>query len=223
MNDILLSYARDLNDAVSGYEFSLWSKEQLLEYFNEAVCLISAHRPDLFTELKVIKVEPCHSYLNTCDCIKVLDVLGQCTKDGRIIKTLPRRVANKSVWTGAKRVKALATELSGYEIIDNTLVRVYPDNFDPTVDIYVLVRCTVEAKHYTLDSDPPDFRCAFMPVARHWVLYNAKMVDGEFSQTMHTSAREHRDMFASILGLIENADDKIQTHSNPRSQATTSH
>ena len=52
MKNLLLSYAQDLNDAFPGYEFSIWSREQLLGFFNEALCLIAAQRPDLFSELK---------------------------------------------------------------------------------------------------------------------------------------------------------------------------
>ena len=74
MRRLLLSYAQDLNDAYPGHEFSIWSQEQLLGFFNEALCLIAAHRPDMFTELKVVRVEPCSNYLDLCDCEKVLGV-----------------------------------------------------------------------------------------------------------------------------------------------------
>ena len=58
MENLLLSYARDLDDAYPGYEFSIWSREQLLQDFNEALCLNAAQRPDLFIATKVIKVDP---------------------------------------------------------------------------------------------------------------------------------------------------------------------
>ena len=85
-------------------------------------------------------------------------------------------------------------------------MRVYPDHLDPTADIYVAVRCVVEPKHYTLDDEAPDERCAYLAIARHWVLYNAKMIDGEFSQALHTTAKEHREMFTGLLGLIKESD-----------------
>ena len=59
-----------------------------------------------------------------------------------------------------------------------------------------------------------------MAAARHWVLYNAKMVDGEFSQSLMTSAREHREMFSAILQLVKTADKEyekeLRDKSNPR-------
>lgn len=210
MESLLLSYARDLDDAYQGYEFSIWSKEQLLSYFNEALCLIAAQRPELFTEVKVVKIDPCNSYLDLCDCVKVVDVLGQSDKHGNHIRPLPKRSAKATTWTGKRNKKILTSEISEFEIIDTSgIVRVYPDNLDPNKDLYVAVRCVVEPKHYEMGDEPPSERCAFMAAARHWVLYNAKMVDGEFSQSMSNSAREHREMFVNILQLVQNGDNTL--------------
>lgn len=211
MENLLLSYARDLNDAYPGHEFSIWSRPQLLEWFNEALCLIAAHRPDLFTDIKVVKVDPCDNFLELCDCNRILEVLGQSTKSGRIIRQLPKRARTKNKWTGRKRVSenAFTTELTEYELLkDSTLIRVYPDTLDPTKDIYVAVRCSIDAQHYNIEDEAPSTRCAFLAAARHWVLYNAKMVDAEFSPSMREAAREHKDMFTSILQLVKQADDE---------------
>lgn len=221
MESLLLSYARDLDDAYQGYEFSIWSKEQLLSYFNEALCLIAAQRPELFTEVKVVKIDPCNSYLDLCDCVKVVDVLGQSDKHGNHIRPLPKRSAKTTTWTGKRNKKILTSEISEFEIIDTSgIVRVYPDNLDPNKELYVAVRCVVEPKHYEMGDEPPSERCAFMAIARHWVLYNAKMVDGEFSQALFQSAREHREMFLGLIGLTKKADDdfekSVKSSKNPR-------
>ena len=209
MRQLLLSYAQDLNDAYPGHEFSIWSQEQLLGFFNEALCLISAHRPDMFTELKVVKVEPCSNYLDLCDCVKVLDVLGQSDKNGKNIRPVPRRKERATVWNGSKKKQEFTDLITEYELLDKSnLVRVFPHNLDPTKDIYVTLRCSVEAKHYELNDEAPDERCAFLAAARHWVLYNAKMIDGEFSQTMQSQAKEHREMFTAILQMVKQAGDQ---------------
>ena len=208
MRKLLLSYAQDLNDAYPGHEFSIWSPEQLLGFFNEALCLISAHRPDMFTELKVVKVEPCSNYLDLCDCVKVLDVLGQSDKNGKNIRPVPRRKERATVWGGSKKKQEFTDIITEYELLDKSnLVRVFPHNLDPTKDIYVTLRCSVEAKTYSLDDEAPDERCAFLAAARHWVLYNAKMIDGEFSQSMQSQAKEHREMFVGIMQLTKQNDD----------------
>lgn len=210
MNDLLLRYAVDLNDAYPGHEFSIWNREQLLDYFNEALCLIATHRPDMFTELKVVKVEPCDTYLDLCDCIKVIDVLGQSDKNGKNIRPIPRRKTNTAVWTGKKKTNVFTDKITEYQLLDKSnLVQIFPENLDPTKDIYVVVRCATEPKHYDLDSEAPDERCAFLAAARHWVLYNAKMVDGEFSQVMQTQAKEHREMFIAIMQLAAQGDEAI--------------
>lgn len=209
MRQLLLSYAQDLNDAYPGHEFSIWSQEQLLGFFNEALCLIAAHRPDMFTELKVVRVEPCSNYLDLCDCEKVLDVLGQSNAKGNNIRPIQRRKERATVWTGGKKKQEFTDRITEYELLDKSnLVRVFPQNLDPTKDIYVVVRCSISPKTYALDDEAPDERCAFLAAARHWVLYNAKMIDGEFSQTMQSQAKEHREMFTAILQMVKQADDQ---------------
>lgn len=209
MRQLLLSYAQDLNDAYPGHEFSIWSQEQLLGFFNEALCLIAAHRPDMFTELKVVRVEPCSNYLDLCDCEKVLDVLGQSNAKGNNIRPIQRRKERATVWTGSKKKQEFTDRITEYELLDKSnLVRVFPQNLDPTKDIYVVVRCSISPKNYSLDDEAPDERCAFLAAARHWVLYNAKMIDGEFSQTMQSQAKEHREMFTAILQMVKQADDQ---------------
>ena len=206
---LLLSYAQDLNDAYPGHEFSIWSEEQLLGFFNEALCLIAAHRPDMFTELKVVRVEPCSNYLDLCDCEKVLDVLGQSNAKGNNIRPIQRRKERATVWTGSKKKQEFTDRITEYELLDKSnLVRVFPQNLDPTKDIYVVVRCSISPKTYSLDDEAPGERCAFLAAARHWVLYNAKMIDGEFSQTMQSQAKEHREMFTAILQMVKQADDQ---------------
>ena len=209
MRRLLLSYAQDLNDAYPGHEFSIWSQEQLLGFFNEALCLIAAHRPDMFTELKVVRVEPCSNYLDLCDCEKVLDVLGQSNAKGNNMRPIQRRKERATVWTGSKKKQEFTDRITEYELLDKSnLVRVFPQNLDPTKDIYVVVRCSISPKTYALDDEAPDERCAFLAAARHWVLYNAKMIDGEFSQTMQSQAKEHREMFTAILQMVKQADDQ---------------
>ena len=209
MKRLLLSYAQDLNDAYPGHEFSIWSQEQLLGFFNEALCLIAAHRPDMFTEPKVVRVEPCSNYLDLCDCEKVLDVLGQSNAKGNNIRPIQRRKERATVWTGSKKKQEFTDRVTEYELLDKSnLVRVFPQNLDPTKDIYVVVRCSISPKTYSLDDEAPDERCAFLAAARHWVLYNAKMIDGEFSQTMQSQAKEHREMFTAILQMVKQADDQ---------------
>lgn len=208
MRDLLLSYAQDLDDAYPGYEFSIWSAEELLRYFNEALCVIARYRPEMFTELKVVKVNTCGGYLDLCDCVKVLDVLGQSDKNGQNIRPIQRRKEQATVWSGSKLKKGYTNTITEYELLDKSnLVRVFPENLDPTQDIYVTLRCSVEPKVYTLDDEAPNERCAFMVAARRWVLYEAFNKDGEFSQSMQIIAKGHNEMFFTLLKVAKDADD----------------
>lgn len=202
MINLLLRYAKDLNDAYPNHEFSIWDKEQLLGYFNDALCLIALYRPDMFAELKVVKVDSCTGYLDLCDCTDILEVLGQSDASGRNIKPLLKREQKKNpVWIGKKTTQVLTKDLTEYELVGNNLVRVYPENLDPTEDYYALVRCVVPPKNYSLADGAPNENCAFLSAARHWVLANAKMMDAEFSPTMQSQAKDHRDIFFTILKI----------------------
>ena len=125
------------------------------------------------------------------------------------MRPIPRRKERSTVWSGQRRHQEFTDRIDEYELLDKSnLVRVFPANLDPTKELYVLLRCSVEPKVYTMQDAAPDERCAFLAAARHWVLYNAKMMDGEFSQTMQMQAREHREMFVGIMQLTKQNDDE---------------
>lgn len=211
MKTLLLDFAQDLNDAYPGYEFSIWTQAQLLRWFNEALCLIATQRPDMFTEQKIVKVQSCENYMDLCDCLNVLQVLGQCDAQGRQVRPISRRAAKSAGWQGIRRKQEFTDTITEYELLETgNLLRVYPNNLDPTKDLYVLLLCSVQPKTYTLDDEAPDQRCAFMAAARHYVLYSAKSMDGEFSQSYKQAAEHHQQMFASILEFTKKADENYE-------------
>lgn len=209
MRTILLGYAKDLDDAYSGHEFSIWEADDLLRYFNEALCLIATHRPDMFTEQKVVPVDTCNRYAEACDCTKVLDVLGQCDKNGKNVRPVQRRKERATVWAGTRQKPTFTTQITSYELLEkSSLIRLYPENLDPTAEMYVLIRCAVQPKTYTMTDVAPDERCAFMVAAAQWVLGRAKAIDGEFSQTMKQASETHFKAFWDILGMAKQSDDE---------------
>lgn len=209
MRTILLGYAKDLDDAYSGHEFSIWEADDLLRYFNEALCLIATHRPDMFTEQKVVPVDTCNRYAEACDCTKVLDVLGQCDKNGKNVRPVQRRKERATVWAGTRQKPTFTTQITSYELLEkSSLIRLYPENLDPTAEMYVLIRCAVQPKTYTMTDGAPDERCAFMVAAAQWVLGRAKAIDGEFSQTMKQASETHFKAFWDILGMAKQSDDE---------------
>ena len=212
MKNLLLSYAKDLDDAYPNYEFSIWSRQQLLDYFNEALCIIAAQRPEVFVELKVLLVKGCTVYIKPCDCSQVIDVLGQCDADGNLLNALGRKVVNGGKWVGKPiGVYDYTREVESYEILKAAnLIRLFPDNLDPTYEFHLLVRCVVPPKTYSLDDAAPDTSCVFIAAARHYVLYCAKSMDGEYSQTMLTQAKQHLDAFSSILSMAKAADTELE-------------
>ena len=209
VESLLLGYAEDLNDAEPGHEFTIWSREQLLRYHNEGLCLVAALRPDMFTKTLVVKVEPCTEEQVLCDCTTVHRVIGQTDKHGRVLHPLRlRNTKSTLVWTGAKcPTPRRNTTLTEYSLDTSTnKVSVYPP-LSAAVDAWIKVECTTPPEPITAESTGDGIsRCAFSAAVLQWVLYRAKEVD-ELSPALRDAAKGHFANFGNILGLVKAADE----------------
>lgn len=215
VESLLYEIAVDLNDAAPGHEFTTWSRAQLRAYLEEAIQTAFIERPDLFTEIRVIKLQPCTVVHDTCDCTHVRRVIGQTTKDGRLIRPLrPRKNDDKLQWTGRKCLRSPKDfELTEYSI-DNVTDKlwVYPQ-VPAGVDVYVSVECAVMPKNFGGDFDVPiEIRAAVV----QWVLYRAKMVDGENNTNIISVAKDHRTAFWELLNAQVNSKDIIAEKDDAR-------
>lgn len=217
MSSLLDKLAVDLNDAAPGHEFTTWSQSQLRAYLTEAVELAFAERPDLFTETRIIKMQPCTVVQDTCDCAHIRRVIGQSTKDGRIIRPLrPRKHNDKIFWTGRtclKRDKGFA--LTQYYIDEmSDKLWVYPQ-VPAGMDVYVMVECAVfpdaGVEGYEV---PAELRAAVV----QWVLYRAKMVDGENNTSIVSVANHHKTTFWEILRSQIDAKNVLTEQANSNAQ-----
>lgn len=198
INSLLELIAVDLNDAAPGHEFTTWSREQIRAYVEEAVQVAFIERPDLFIETRVIRLQPCTYIQDTCDCTQVRRVLGQTTKDGRILRLLrPKKNSEKIQWHGRTcPVSPKNFELKEYSIDTLTdKLWVYP-MVPAGMDVYVAVECSVAPSENSTNYDiPTELRAAVV----QWVLYRAKMVDAENNTGVLAAAKEHQDTFWKLL------------------------
>lgn len=58
LEDLLLNLARDLRDAEPGHEFTQFTREILLSWWNEGLCILHRTRPDLFTRSRDVELQP---------------------------------------------------------------------------------------------------------------------------------------------------------------------
>lgn len=205
-NSILYNAAVDLNDAAPGHEFTTWSQEQLRAYVVEALQLAFIVRPDLFTETRIIKLQPCTIVHDACDCTNIRRVFGQCTADGRIINMLrPKKQQDNLIWTGRTcPVSPKNFKLTQYAIdADTNKLWVWPQ-VPAGLDVYLLVECDVLPDEFTDDYEvSSELQAAVM----QWVLYRAKMVDGENNTAIIQVATTHRETFWQILQAQANAEE----------------
>lgn len=196
---LLDQIAVDLNDAAPGHEFTTWSRPQLRAYLEEAIQIAFTERPDLFIDTRIIKVKPCSVVQDTCDCTQVRRVIGQSTANGSIKKYLrvKRLGTDKMVWNGRTcRRHPKNFELEEYYIDGVTdKVWVYPE-VPAGLDIYILVECAVLPTEFTDDYVVnSEFRAAVI----QWVLFRAKMVDGENNSAIVSIANQHKTTFWELL------------------------
>lgn len=211
VDDLLLSFARDLNDNEPLHEFTIWSQEQLLEYYNEGLCLVASMRPDVFTKTVIAKIIPCTNEQEICECLVIQRVIGQVTEDGRLVKLLRfRKEEWADNWIGDMCPSKNTSFLDEYFIDQKTntlFVYPLPSGNKP---LFVKLECSYTPQKLTLDSDINEvIRCGFHAAAVQWVLYRAKMVD-EVSPALRQAASQHLQTFQQILGLVQASDEKYK-------------
>lgn len=206
VSSLLEQLAVDLNDAAPGHEFTTWSRDQIRAYLIEGIQVSFSVRPDLFIETVIIKAEPCSVVQDTCGCTHIRRVIGQSTKNGRVIKELRQRSNDDKLrWTGRTcPVSPDKFELKEYSI-DNATDKLwlYPQ-VPAGKEIYVMVECAKVPEDIDNDYDIPAELLA--PVVQ-WVLYRAKMVDGENNTAIIQVATGHQNTFWALLKAQKDNED----------------
>lgn len=201
LGTLLDRIAVDLNDYAFGHEYTTWSREQLRTYLEEGIQTAFMLRPDLFTEVRIIKLKPCTVVHDTCDCTQIYRVIGQATADGQIVKLLKqRKSADKfTTWTGRTcAVHPRQFELTHYYIDDAVdKIWVYPQ-VPAGLDIYIAIECAVMPDDFSDNYEiNPEIKAAVV----QWVLYRAKMVDGEYNPAIISVANAHKSTFNELLQI----------------------
>lgn len=206
LSALLDQIAVDLNDAAPGHVYTTWHRDQIRAYLEEAIQVAFTNRPDLFTATRIMKVQNCNVVQQACDCTKIRRVIGQSTKDGRLIKPLRRLAGNDNLRWQGRMCPAYPDdfELNDYSI-DNKMdkVWVFPA-VPPTLDIYVLVECSIVPEN--LD-DSYEIPAELVAAVRQWALWLAKIVDGENNALIVDVAQKHQETFWRLLAAQKEDED----------------
>lgn len=218
--DFLLTIASQLGDARPGGEFRRYPLRDLVAFYSEAMCFVSAHRPDLFTDYTVMKLSAgADQDARCCGCTNVISVVSQIDADGNTIKDLSstssQSTTNKSRWYRAPcRDASSGTQL----IINVSITPGMNGNFTVSppvpagVDMWVKLKC-VHAPPSPCESDvlgaASTGDCKFLPAIRSYILYRALQGDRHATGAAQEAQNEFRNA-ATYLGLqikYENAQE----------------
>ena len=202
---IVEDVSRDLNDQELGYEFTRWTRAQLMSYLREALLDAAPYVKDLFLEKRAVRVEPGGGWQKACSCTEILKIEGVSDADGRLLYSLqrlpdddaydwdgrrPGRCSMGSVWKG-----------QGYAInsVEDSEFRIAPPLPGGFPDAYVLVRCYAVPEDATEATDVPS---ELEAAVKQWMLYRALSVDSENNAAITELAMRHRQSYTDLLNRM---------------------
>lgn len=186
--DFLRTVAAQLGDDRPGSPFRRYALKDLVQYYTEAMCFVSTHRPDLFTDFVVMKLKP-GSYQDAkcCGCQNVIQVVAQIDKDGNTIKDLTTTGGSKTDTTRWYRAACKSTASGAVTLISsltitpgmNGVFEVSPP-VKPGEDVWVKLKCVKSAPspdEAGVLGGASTGACTFLPAIRSYVLYRALQGD----------------------------------------------
>lgn len=216
----LRTIAAALNDDEPTRPFQRYALKDMVAAYNQAMCLVAGYRPDLFTELKVVRLQPGkYQDFRGC-CENILDVLDQTDEDGNILRELRGTRAKPNLaarnW---KKPSCLAPVPEGeyrVESVDidpnlNGRFTVYPP-VPCGVEAYVMVKCVAKLCDLTEADQNAGFNgdCKQAVAAWHYVLATM-MVGDRFANAAGGNSAYHYRMFFDILGIVQRQEDRIES------------
>lgn len=211
INDLLVRTARDLNDYtdhIPNKQFQRWTRDQLLDYWNEALCVIFTLNPSKFKCVKVAKLQPGINQVFD-ECERVLSVIGVSDKDGNVLYEIEQDKEDRALKWGGFRPRRCPVykhtkdfRLTSYRILSDKDGSVFVKPEVPYgADVYLKFMCETAPmpfEHNDLDADVSQSNCSDMTFGIHWVLFRALMVDEE-SQSSTALAGQHLQLFLSLM------------------------
>lgn len=218
INDLIVRAARDLNDytdEVPNKQFQRWTQEQLLGYWNEALCVMYTLNPSKFKCAKVAKLKPGINQVFE-ECKRVLSVIGVSDKDGNVLYEIEKDTDDKKLKWGGYRPRHCTTfthnrdfKLTSYRILTDKDGSVMVKPAVPYgMDVHLKFMCETPPREFemnNLSADIAQSNCIDVTMGVHWVLFRALMVDEE-SQSSNSLASQHLNLFFKLLEVKTETD-----------------
>lgn len=205
IDSILSQLAADLGDNEPGYEFQRWSREQILGYFNEGLCLVGTLSPGQRSKPTILELAEGSEQSLGC-CTRLSNVIGQVDANGKLLARLSKASLTATVrWTKAPCLGTNKTgpafRLKSYtnSAADARFFTVEPP-VPPATQVFLKVVCARTDGWYDADGELDEVDCGNVVAAKFWAIFRAHFVDDERSpeyQKAMTAAR----MYFQMLGL----------------------
>jgi len=210
--EFLRSIAEQMGDAKPGAPFRRYTLTNLLHFYNEAMCFVSTHRPDLFTDFLVMKLQPGPDQdARCCGCTTIVGVTAQIDADGNIVRDLSEN-GSKSTKIERWYRPVCRSPSGGTMLMSYTMVPGMPGRFTvnppvlPGEDVWVKVKCVhappsiSEAQVLATDSPASTGDCKFLPSIRSLVLWRALAGDIHATGATNQSTIEFKNAI-TLLGI----------------------
>lgn len=201
-----------LNDDEPNHEYERYPKSQLLAAYNAAMSLVAHHRPDLFTEYEIVKLQTGrYQDARGCGCSNIFDILDQTDAQGGTIReiksprktktTVKRHWDKPSCLNRPKGDSDYLVENANIDVNMNGRFTVKPP-VPCGVDAYVRVKCVHKPCPLTeADANSP-FNGDSELNAAAWHFVMARMLSGDrYSQNAVQESNFHYKMFFQMLDI----------------------
>jgi hypothetical protein len=218
--EFLRTIASTLGDDRPGRPFIRYPLRDMIAFYNEARCFVASHRPDLFTDFVIMKLET-GSYQDAkcCGCTTVSGVVAQIDVNGNTIKDLTSTGGSKNDTSKWFRAPCRAGATPGGTIIVSYTIEVNMGGVftvDPPVkpgeDVWVKVKCVKGAGELCesallggeVDGETIPAAsvgdCKFLPAIRSYILYRLLMGDRHATGAAQEAQAELKAAY-TYLGL----------------------
>lgn len=184
--------AYDLNDP----KHIAWSASAIESWIREAIGLAVMVAPELFKKRKIIKVDTCSEFQDVQCCEFIYNVIGECTRDGRVIRRLRRSTKWVDTWNITLCEPRGWGGLKRYAIENNNALYVAPQ-VPSEEEVYLLIECT-SADDVNEDNLPSGFDAIIVM----WALYRARSMDAESTVVGDMGEANYNKMKELISGLV---------------------
>lgn len=214
--DFLKSIAAQLGDDRPGAPFRRYPLSLLATFYSEALCFVAANKPDLMTDLIVVKLQTgvYQDAAKCCGCINVLAALAQVDADGNIIKDLTSTGGTANDVSKWFRSTCSASSTGGTIIISisiepgmNGVFTVDPP-IPPGEAVYVLLKCVHNPPcldEAAILNGADMGACTFQAALRSYILYRALQGDRHAVGASTEAQNEYRNAL-QYLGLVVKAE-----------------